>query len=128
MASAYRELGQFSTPLREAANGKTRLLASTPANANFDDYQEVGTSFVSDPELGCAPGAGLKVTVGANNLLGVYPEELPRYIRDQQFALSSTAFVSRYPSSSPVGINGGSRSITKLHGRKGCACKAGVLR
>ena len=49
----------------------------------------------------------IKLSVGANNLFGIYPDAYPAYIRAQQLAAASTAYVSKYPSFSSISINGG---------------------
>lgn len=104
---AYWQKGIFSISLRESIYGKTKLLASTPANANIDYYQRVGTKGITDLEVGIEPKKGLKFAIGANNLFDIHPDKLPADIRTQQYNLSSTAYISQYPSFSPIGINGG---------------------
>ncbi len=106
-AGAYWHEGIFSVNLRESVYGRTRQLGTTPADGSIDYYNVIKTKFITDLEVGIEPKSGIKIAIGANNLFNVYPEEFPGYIRDQQFALSSTAYVSRYPSHSSIGINGG---------------------
>ncbi|MBT2187032.1 TonB-dependent receptor plug domain-containing protein [Sphingobium nicotianae] len=103
----FWQKGIFSVSLRESIYGKTKLLASRPANANIDYYQHVGTKGITDIEVGIEPKKGLKLAIGANNLFDIYPDKLPADIRQEQYNLSSTAYISQYPSFSPIGINGG---------------------
>jgi len=104
---AFWQKGIFSVSLRESIYGKTRELGTTPADGSIDYYALVGTKFITDLEVGIEPKQGIKLAIGANNLFDVYPNEFPRFIRDQQYALSSTAYINKYPTFSPIGINGG---------------------
>jgi len=104
---AYWHEGIFSVNLRESVYGRTRQLATTPANGSIDYYHQVKTKFITDLEVAIEPTSGIKIAFGANNLFDVYPDKYPGYIRDQQYALSSTAYISQYPSHSSIGINGG---------------------
>lgn len=107
VTGAYWKKGIFSVSLRESVYGRTKQLATTPANGNIDYYHTVKTKWVTDLEVGIEPKSGIRIAFGANNLFNAYPDEYPRYIRDQQYALSSTAYISKYPSHSSIGINGG---------------------
>jgi iron complex outermembrane receptor protein len=107
VAGAYWHKGIFSVNLRESLYGRTKQLATTPANANIDYYYFVKTKAVTDLEVGIEPKSGIKIAIGANNLFNVYPDQYPAYIRAQQYALSSTGYISKYPSHSSIGINGG---------------------
>lgn len=104
---AYWKLGMFSVNLRESIYGKTKQLGTTPANSNVDYWTIVHTAAITDLEVAIEPRNGIKLAIGANNLFDIHPDKNPKYIRDQQFALSSTAYISQYPSFSPIGINGG---------------------
>jgi iron complex outermembrane receptor protein len=106
-ANAYWEKGRFAINLRESAYGPAKQLATTPADANIDYYAVIGTKFVTDLEASVTLTKGVKLAVGANNLFNIYPDQYPASIRAQQYALSSTAYVSKYPSFSSLGINGG---------------------
>jgi len=105
--NTYWESGKFSVNLRESAYGPSKQLATTPANANIDYYITQGTKFVTDLEATFAFTKDIKFSVGANNLFGIYPDAYADYIRAQQLAIASTAYVNKYPSFSSVGINGG---------------------
>ena len=105
--NAYWERGKFGLNLREAAYGPSKQLAATPANANIDYYVTQGTKFVTDLEASFSFTRDIKLSVGANNLFGIYPDAYPAYIRAQQLAAASTAYVSKYPSFSSISINGG---------------------
>lgn len=62
---------------------------------------------MTDLEATFAFTKDIKFSVGANNLFGIYPDAYADYIRAQQLAIASTAYVNKYPSFSSVGINGG---------------------
>ena len=106
-ANAYYEIGKFAVNLRESVYGPAKLLASTPANSSIDYYQTMSTKFITDLEATYAFTKDIKFSVGANNLFNVKPDMIADWIRAQQFAAGSTAYVSKYPSFSSVSINGG---------------------
>ncbi|MEG3123032.1 TonB-dependent receptor plug domain-containing protein [Sphingomonas sp. GB1N7] len=106
-AGAFWQIGAFSINLRESAYGPTSQLATEPANANLDYRIKVNTRFLTDLEVSAEVIHGVKLSVGANNLFNSYPNKYPAYIRAQQYALSSTAYIVQYPTFSPIGINGG---------------------
>jgi iron complex outermembrane receptor protein len=67
----------------------------------------MSTKMITDLELTYAFTKDIKFSVGANNLFSVKPDMIPDWIRAQQLAAVSTAYVSKYPSFSSVSINGG---------------------
>ncbi|MEH3108450.1 MAG: TonB-dependent receptor, partial [Sphingomonas fennica] len=67
----------------------------------------VSPQFITDLEVGYQILDPVKISIGANNLFNNYPTKWPEFIRQQQFNASSTAYITQYPTFSPIGINGG---------------------
>jgi len=105
-ANAYWEKGRFGINLRESVYGPAKLLAQTAQTA-VDYYQTQSTKFVTDLEITFAFTKDIKLSAGANNLFGIFPDQVPDFARAQQLAVASTAYVSKYPSFSSISINGG---------------------
>ena len=93
--------------LRESFYGHSSQLAQTPANLNINYRLGVQNRFLTDLEVTARPITGIAFTLGANNIFNTYPNRYPYYIRQQQYALSSTAYIQPYPTFSPIGVNGG---------------------
>ncbi|TZG27362.1 TonB-dependent receptor plug domain-containing protein [Sphingomonas montanisoli] len=106
-AGAYWTLGNFTVNLRESYYGNSYAIISTPNNGLAQEKLSAGTAFITDLELGYQIAEPLKLSIGANNLFNKYPNKYPQFIRDQQYAISSTAYITKYPTFSPYGINGG---------------------
>ena len=50
---------------------------------------------------------GIKISAGANNLFDKYPHKYPADFRTAQYSISSTAYITKYPVTSPYGVMGG---------------------
>ena len=103
----FWQMGIHGLNIREAFYGPTAQLATTPANGSIDYWLKVNTRFLTDIEYSIKPLSFVKLSVGAQNVFNTYPNKYPYYIRQQQYALSSTAYVVKYPTFSPVGVMGG---------------------
>ncbi|MDF0541760.1 TonB-dependent receptor [Sphingobium sp. H39-3-25] len=106
-ASAFWSLDKFSVNLRESYYGSHYTIISTPTNGSARERLGIHPMFITDLELSYKPIDPVKLSIGANNLFNKYPTKYPKFIRDQQYAASSTAFVAQYPGFSAIGINGG---------------------
>ncbi|MCJ2182754.1 TonB-dependent receptor [Novosphingobium sp. 1949] len=107
---AYWENSVFSVNLRENFYSKVSSLISAPSNCTCSGDVEipVNASFITDLELGYKPAEGLKISIGANNLLNHYPTKTRKDVMDAYLANKSTSYAtSKYPSISPYGFNGG---------------------
>jgi iron complex outermembrane recepter protein len=99
-------MGIFEVNLRESYYGNSGFLTTFPTNANQAYFVNVGTAFITDLEVGVKLGP-VKLSAGANNLFNKYPKAYPDDFRAAQYSLSSTAFITKYPVSSPYGVMGG---------------------
>ena len=67
----------------------------------------IGKKFTTDLEISEQITKGFSLSVGANNLFNVYPDKMnPQLVAAQRAGLDNAA-VQKYPSFSPIGINGG---------------------
>ncbi len=106
-AGAYWTLSEFSVNLRESYYSNAYTIISTPNNGSAQEKLSTGAAFITDLEFAYQVLEPVKLSIGANNLFNKYPKKYPQFIRDQQYALSSTAYISPYPAFSPYGVYGG---------------------
>lgn len=106
-AGALWSMGIFEVNLRESFYGKSSFLATFPTNASQYVTIPVNSAFITDLEVTAKIGSGLRLSAGANNLFNKYPNKYPADFRAAQYSISSTAYISKYPSTSPYGIMGG---------------------
>jgi iron complex outermembrane receptor protein len=110
--NAYWTLGNFSANVRESYYGSSYELAVDPVKSvtlfGYDRI-DINNAYITDLELGYKLPKGIKVFVGANNLLNVYPTQEPTGLRLGQLQTNASGFASsKYPSGfSPFGYNGG---------------------
>ena len=100
-------LGGFSVNLRESYYGSHYSIITLPNDGLARYRLNLSPKFITDLELGYKLTGNIKLSVGANNLFNTYPSKYPQFIRDQQYAQSSTGYITKYPSFSAIGINGG---------------------
>ncbi|WP_174291192.1 TonB-dependent receptor plug domain-containing protein [Sphingomonas bacterium] len=93
--------------LRESFYGPTYYEATEPNNANNYVDIPINSRFITDVEVTAKVGGALRISLGANNVFNSYPNQFPGYFRNEQYLNSSTAYVQRYPSTSPYGVMGG---------------------
>jgi iron complex outermembrane receptor protein len=69
----------------------------------------IGTIAITNLELGLKAEKNLQVAIGANNLFNRYPDLNNGQLisNEQQFVYGDNAGVAKYPSFSPIGIDGG---------------------
>jgi iron complex outermembrane receptor protein len=106
-AGAYWTLGMFSVNLRESFYSKSSLLVANPTSGLYTDRLTLKNKLVTDLEVGLQPRKFLKLSIGANNLFNTYPTKYPDAYRNQQYNNNSTGYITKYPTWSPIGINGG---------------------
>ncbi|MDO6413034.1 TonB-dependent receptor [Sphingomonas sp. BIUV-7] len=105
-AGALWTFDRFEINLRESYYGNSGFLTTFPTNANRAYYISAGKAFITDLEASVKFGP-IKFSIGANNLLNKYPKAYPDEFRAAQYETSSTAFITKYPVSSPYGVMGG---------------------
>jgi iron complex outermembrane receptor protein len=106
-ASGNWRWDQLSVNLRESYYGSQSIIRTLPNDGVARYRQTINPQFITDLEIGYQIIEPVKLSIGANNLFNNYPTEIPKFIRDQLFAQSSTGFITRYPTDSAIGINGG---------------------
>lgn len=96
--------GNWAINVRENVFGPSSYFA-TIDNVNY--YRtRIGTKFITDLDVNYRFNRAWDVSLGANNLFNVYPDEINGSYRAVLNA-NGRQNVARYPSFSPVGINGG---------------------
>jgi iron complex outermembrane recepter protein len=106
-ANAYWSWNKLFLNLRESFYSKTSLLVADPTSGLFVDRLPLKSKFITDVEIGAQLTHSLRLSIGANNLFNIYPDEYPAYYRGQQYAGNSASYVEKYSVWSPFGINGG---------------------
>ncbi|MDP2138891.1 MAG: TonB-dependent receptor [Candidatus Didemnitutus sp.] len=99
----YGEVSQVAntsvTAAQVAAEQATGLSVRTvPSGANFQLIQDFSAKWVTDLDVTYRHNANLSVTVGANNLLDIYP--------DRNVTVNNNAGIFHYAGISPWGFNG----------------------
>jgi iron complex outermembrane receptor protein len=108
-AGAYWTLNQWAVNVRENYYGAAYGLGSDPVNGSKYDQIKVGNAFLTDLEVSYTLPMGVKLAVGATNLLNVYPTKYPAYYQKGLIADTSNGLVgSLYPSFAAWNFNGGS--------------------
>ena len=97
--------GPFSVNLKEAYYGESSLFTSRTGATYYETV--IDGTFVTDLDISYSVTDDVKVSVGANNLFNEYPNEVNATLRQEYFSVNSNAYVTKYPTFSPFGINGG---------------------
>ena len=105
IASADWTLGPFSINLKEAYYGESSLFTSRTGATYYET--KIDATFITDLDIAYNVTDDVKVSVGANNLFNEYPNEVNATLRQEFFSVNSNAYVTKYPTFSPFGINGG---------------------
>ena len=100
------EIGKYTISLTETVNGPARNIAQSPQTATWY-ATELDTSLVTDLEIAYDVTDSVTVAFGADNLFNEYPATIPGWVRAEALALNSNAYVTKYSTLSPFGINGG---------------------
>jgi iron complex outermembrane receptor protein len=106
-AGAFWTVGKFSLNARESFYGPTSALTQDLIVGTQYDKVTITHKFITDLELSFQILKPLRLSVGANNLFNQYPTKYPAYLRAEQYSKASTAYVTIYPTFSPIGIDGG---------------------
>ncbi|WP_428312354.1 TonB-dependent receptor plug domain-containing protein [Hydrocarboniphaga sp.] len=104
-SAVYNFDAKFFITLRETIYGKS----SEQVIGDDGNYykNQIDVTPITDLELAFKPTPALKLSIGANNLFNVYPDKLnPDLIQTYIDAVDNAA-VTKYPSFSPFGFNGG---------------------
>ncbi|MDP3748108.1 MAG: TonB-dependent receptor [Phenylobacterium sp.] len=96
---------KLSVNLREALYGPSSNLNSRTGAVYYKT--EVDATFITDLEVSYKFTDSVKLAVGANNLFNTYPDMVNAQLRDEYLRNNSNAYVTKYPTFSPFGINGG---------------------
>jgi iron complex outermembrane receptor protein len=100
-------IGKFSANLRESFYGSTSDKTQDLLVGTQYDTIKIDNAFITDLDLSYQILKSVRFSIGANNLLNVYPTKEPAYYRNQEYTKDSTGYVTIYPTFSPFGINGG---------------------
>lgn len=104
--SANWTLGQFGVHLKETLIGPSYSLSQDPLSANLL-RTTIAKAGITDLEVSYSPLESVRISVGANNLFNEYPNMVNGKLRDGFYRTNSTGYVTKYPTFSPFGINGG---------------------
>ncbi|UTP40873.1 TonB-dependent receptor [Phenylobacterium sp. LH3H17] len=96
---------KLTVNLREALYGPSSNLRSRTGAVYYKT--EIDATFITDLEVSYKFTDSVKLAVGANNLFNTYPDMVNAQLRDDYFRNNSNAYVTKYPTFSPFGINGG---------------------
>jgi len=97
--------GPWTVNLRESIYGPSSSYGTEDGGEYFKTT--ISTKAITDLDVSYAITKKLTVTLGANNLFNKYPDKInPGLLKAERDALDNAA-VTIYPSSSPIGINGG---------------------
>ena len=105
IAGADWSWGPFSVNLKEAYYGESSLFTSRTGATYYETV--IDGTFVTDLDISYSVTDDVKVSVGANNLFNEYPDQVNATLRQEYFSVNSNAYVTKYPTFSPFGINGG---------------------
>ena len=106
LLSGIWQIGDYTISLKETLNGPATSYGLSPIGA-LPYLTKLEVTFITDLEIAYALNDNWKIAVGADNLFNEYPAQVPDYIRAQSLALNSNAYVTKYSTLSPYGINGG---------------------
>jgi len=112
VAGAVWTLGKLSVTLREALYGPSSNFSSrtgcplSPVSAACYE-NKIKAAVITDLEGSYQITDAVRFTVGANNLFNAYPDEVNALLRDDYYRNNSNGYVTKYPTFSPFGINGG---------------------
>jgi iron complex outermembrane receptor protein len=106
---AFWTLDKFSVSLRETIYGKTSEILSTDGTGNGGQKVNIGTTGITDVDVGYALNDAIKLSIGANNLFNHKPPTVP-HISDGAGGVRPVDGSNVYFAPvgfSPFGINGG---------------------
>lgn len=97
--------GDLSVTLKEAYYGESSNLTSRTGAVYYKNT--ISAKFITDIDISYKLPYGVKASIGANNLFNQYPDQLNSAYRADLFQANSNGYVTKYPTFSPFGINGG---------------------
>ncbi|GGX92676.1 TonB-dependent receptor [Massilia dura] len=97
--------GAWTVNLREALYGKAFTWESPNGGTYYKN--EIGFTAITDLEVSYKLNPNWTLSAGANNLFNEYPDEVNSELMAVYRANLDNAGVTKYPSFSPFGINGG---------------------
>ena len=106
LLSGVWEIGAYTITLKETMNGPSRNYGLS-ARTSTPYLVELDQSFTTDLEIAYDITDSFKIAIGADNLFNEYPAEFPAWVKQEALALNSNAYVTKYSTLSPFGINGG---------------------
>ncbi len=103
---ALAKFGSITLNLREVIYGSSQVLTRT--GSPVQNYvTKLGTSPITNVDLGYQATEHLSVTVGAQNVFNKYPTKINGDLLAYYRSAYSNSTVSQYPSISPYGFSGG---------------------
>lgn len=105
IGGAYWTKGRWAVSLKETLNGE-----SSSMDLGDDDVwykSTIESALITDLDIAFKVGAGVKLSIGANNLFNSYPDKQNKDLLQSYFNAGDNSAVAQYPSYSPFGINGG---------------------
>jgi iron complex outermembrane receptor protein len=97
--------GAWTVNLRETIYGKSSEWVQGDNGPYYENT--IKTKAITDLDVNYKFSKDFSISVGANNLFNTYPDKLnPELVADWRSNLDNSA-VTKYPSFSPFGINGG---------------------
>jgi iron complex outermembrane receptor protein len=96
---------KWTVNLKEALYGESSQLGSRTGATYY--MTKIAPAVLVDLDISYQALESVKVSVGANNLLNKYPDHINGSLKDEYLRANSNAYVTKYPTFSPFGINGG---------------------
>ena len=104
---AFWNKGPFSVNLRESFYGSSFTYVTNSTSGPAYVQIKVNSAAITDLDLAYEVIKNVKVSVGANNLLNTYPNQLPAAYRAGFLTANSSSFVAKYPTTGAYGYEGG---------------------
>ncbi len=107
VAGAVWDLGAYSANIKGTYYGPSSVMLLDSFGTPTYRETHIDPQLVVDLSFSYEIGESWEVSVGANNLFNEYPDMINALQRQHRLAQNSNAYVTKYPSFSPFGINGG---------------------
>jgi len=96
---------KWTVNLKESLYGPASQWASRTGATYYKT--EIKAAVLVDLDVSYQALDSVKLSIGANNLLNKYPDRVNGGLKDDYFRANSNGYVTKFPSFSPFGINGG---------------------
>jgi len=96
---------KWTVNLKESLYGPASQWASRTGATYYKT--EIKAAVLVDLDVSYQALESVKLSIGANNLLNKYPDHVNGGLKDDYFRANSNGYVTKFPSFSPFGINGG---------------------